>query len=251
MAASKPPAIVLSSWLSAISSRSRARSGGVEFGLLGVRAIVREGVLISVRRRTCSCSISLRKAESISGVGEESGELLVCKSIEGSFLDFQLLRQQRCHHFEIGVRLLRPHGCDHRLAVLQPVRVKLRDENFAELVARATRPARHIAAMAARKTSEFIAMHRLLPCKCRRAARALQRTLNSQFWRMRFHTQVSFLCQELFSDETFFTFSIFVGDLFFGFVVRIFRRRCLTAISLRLSTFDTPVNACNIRLRPG
>src|SRR3984893_19577053 len=105
MAASKPPAIVLSSWLSAISSRSRARSGGVEFGLLGVRAIVREGVLISVRRRTCSCSISLRKAESISGVGEESGELLVCKSIEGSFLDFQLLRQQRCHHFEIGVRL--------------------------------------------------------------------------------------------------------------------------------------------------
>jgi hypothetical protein len=30
----------------------------------------------------------LRKAESISGVGEESGELLVCKPIEGLFLDF-------------------------------------------------------------------------------------------------------------------------------------------------------------------
>ena len=86
-----------------------------------------------MRRRACSCSISLRKAESISGVGEESTELLVGKSIEGPFLDFEPFGQQRCHHLEIDFGLLRPHLCDHRLAVLQPVRVKLRDETSPSL----------------------------------------------------------------------------------------------------------------------
>src|SRR5438477_3530974 len=73
---------------------------------------------------------------------------------------------------------------------------------------------------------------------------------SSQLWSMAFFIQQMFrkvkenLRQENLRQH--------FGDLFVGFVVRIFRWRCLTEICFSpFSAFEKPVNACNIRLRLG
>src|SRR3984893_19069386 len=55
-----------------------------------------------------------------------------------------------------------------------------------------------------------------------------------------------FFVKNFFSFQNFF---IFLSAICLLASLSEFRWRCLTEISLRLSTFDAPVNTCNIRLR--
>jgi hypothetical protein len=50
-------------------------------------------------------------------------------------------------------------------------------------------------------------------------------------------------------SRTFFIFNFFWRFVLSALLSGFFGWRCLSEISLRLSTFDTPVNTCNIRLR--
>ena len=57
-------------------------------------------------------------------------------------LEIDILRQQRGNHFQIHFRLLVYHSLDCRKPALLPSRKEIRDERFAQLIARAFRPAR-------------------------------------------------------------------------------------------------------------